>query len=119
MTTGNEDPPGDAVPLREIFGEGGIPTDVHPAFVTRLLQRSREYGATAAALRRELDAALAARGKSVEDAIRSEGRHQAAEQATMANLVGSLRLISSFDWPKSDRSTGTRITPGKPVRILR
>jgi cyclic beta-1,2-glucan synthetase len=81
-----------------VVSPGGIPTEVHPAFVTRLLQRSREFGATAAALRRELDAALAARGKSVEDAIRSEGRHQAAEQATMANLIGSLRLISSFDW---------------------
>ena len=75
-----------------------LPAEIHPAFVTRLLQRSREYGATAAALRRELDTALAARGDSVEDAIQSEGRHQAAEQATMANLVGSLRLISTFDW---------------------
>jgi cyclic beta-1,2-glucan synthetase len=77
---------------------GRMPADLHPAFVTRLLQRSREYGATAAALRRELDAALAARGRTIEDAIRSEGRYQAAEQATMASLVGSLRLISSFDW---------------------
>ena len=33
-----------------------FPTEVHPAFVMRLLQRSREYGADAAALRRELDA---------------------------------------------------------------
>jgi cyclic beta-1,2-glucan synthetase len=75
-----------------------FPADVHPAFVTRLLQRSREYGASAAALMRELDTALAARGQTVEDAILSEGRYQAAEQATMANLIGSLRLISSFDW---------------------
>ena len=75
-----------------------FPQEVHPAFVTRLLQRSREYGAAAATLRRELDAVLAARGQSVEDAIRSEGRYQAAEQATMANLIGSLRLIASFDW---------------------
>ena len=73
-------------------------TELHPAFVTRLLQRSREYGAKAAALRRELDTTLAARGKTVEDAISSEGRHQAGEQATMANLIGSLRLIGSFDW---------------------
>ena len=57
------------------------PAEVHPAFVTRLLQRSREYGASAAALRHELDAALAATGQTVEDAIRSEGQHQAAEQA--------------------------------------
>jgi cyclic beta-1,2-glucan synthetase len=75
-----------------------LPADIHPAFVIRLLQRSREFGASANALRRELDAALDARGDSVEDAIRSEGRHQAAEQATMANLIGSLRLISTFDW---------------------
>jgi cyclic beta-1,2-glucan synthetase len=72
---------------------GLFPTVVHPAFVTRLLQRSREYGAAAGALRRELDAALSARGQTVEDAIRSEGRHQAAEQATMANLVGSVRCV--------------------------
>ena len=37
--------------------------------------------------------ALAARGETIEDAIRAEGQHQAAEQAAMANLIGSLRLI--------------------------
>jgi cyclic beta-1,2-glucan synthetase len=73
------------------------PSQVHPAFVIRLLQRSREHE-TAAPLRRELDAALASRGQTVEDAIRSEARHQAAEQAFMANLIGSLRLVSTFDW---------------------
>ena len=70
---------------------------MHPAFVIRLLQRSREHE-TAASLRHELDAALASRGQTVEDAIRSEARHQAAEQAFMANLIGSLRLVSTFDW---------------------
>src|SRR5689334_22831422 len=73
------------------------PAHVHPAFVIRLLQRSRERE-TAADLRHELDAALASRGQTVEDAIRSEARHQAAEQAFMANLIGSLRLVSTFDW---------------------
>ncbi len=73
------------------------PSQVHPAFVIRLLQRSREYEA-AAALRHELDAALTARGQTIEDAIRSEARHQAAEQAFMANLIDSLRLVSTFDW---------------------
>ena len=73
------------------------PSEVHPAFVIRLLQRSREHE-TAADLRHELEAALTARGQTVEDAIRSEARHQAAEQAFMANLIGSLRLVSTFDW---------------------
>lgn len=74
------------------------PERVHPAFVTRLLQRCREYGETASTLRQQLTAALAKRGQTVEDAIRAEGQHQASQQASMANLIGSLRLISSFDW---------------------
>ncbi len=74
------------------------PERLHPAFVARLLQRSREYGAAASPLSRQLAEELSTRGLTVEDAIRSEGRHQAAEQASMANLIGSLRLTSSFDW---------------------
>ncbi len=37
-------------------------------------------------------------GQTIEEAIRAEGRHQASEQAFMSNLIGSLRLISTFDW---------------------
>jgi cyclic beta-1,2-glucan synthetase len=74
------------------------PAETHPAFVIRLLQRSREHGTAASALQQKLDEALAARGHTIEDAIRSEGRHQAAEQASMASLIGSLRLVSTFDW---------------------
>ena len=74
------------------------PAQIDHAFVTRLLQRSRAHGPAASALHRQLDAALAARAQTVEDAIRAEGQHQAAEQAGMANLIGSLRLISTFDW---------------------
>ena len=74
------------------------PEHVHHSFVTRLLQRSRALGAIASGLHQQLDAALAARGQTIEDAIRAEGQHQAAEQAGMANLIGSLRLISTFDW---------------------
>ena len=74
------------------------PSQFHPAFVIRLLQRSREHGPAAAALRQELAAALDARGQTVEDVIRAEARYQAAGQAAMANLVGSLRLVSTFDW---------------------
>ena len=74
------------------------PANVHHAFVTRLLQRSRALGAIASRLHRQLDEALVARGHTVEDAIRAEGQSQASAQAAMANLIGSLRLISTFDW---------------------
>ena len=73
------------------------PPEAHPAFVIRLLQRSQELE-NPSALRRSVELALAAKGHSIEDAITAEGRHQASEQAAMASLVGSLRLISSFDW---------------------
>ncbi len=74
------------------------PDQAHPAFVTHLLQRLREYGEAASPLHSKLSAHLGEHGLTVEDAIRAEGQHQAAEQASMANLIGSLRLISSFDW---------------------
>src|SRR4030095_3721834 len=73
-------------------------THVHPAFVTRLLQRSRALRAIGSGLHRELEVALAGRGQTLEDAIRAEGQHQAAEQAGMANLVCSLHLISTVYW---------------------
>jgi cyclic beta-1,2-glucan synthetase len=74
------------------------PQQLHHAFVTRLLQLTRPLGAGASELHRHLERALAAAGQTIEDAIRAEGQHQAAEQAGMANLIGSLRLISTFDW---------------------
>ena len=89
--------------LAALLETGAVPRDawpeqIHHAFVTRLLQRSRALGPVASQLHRQLDDALAEREQNIEDAIRAEGQHQAAEQASMSNLIGSLRLISTFDW---------------------
>jgi cyclic beta-1,2-glucan synthetase len=84
--------------------EKGAPGDLewpeapHPAFVTRLLKRSRVLGTVATALHRQLDAALSVSGDTIEDAIRAEGQEQAASQAAIANLITSLRFIGTFDW---------------------
>ena len=48
------------------------PDTVHPAFATRLLQRFRECGEVASALRAQLTAALESKGQTVEDAIRED-----------------------------------------------
>jgi cellobiose phosphorylase len=77
---------------------GEWPPDVHHAFVTRLLQRSRALGTIASRLHDKLESTLAQRGETIEDAIRAEGQHQAAQQASVANLITSLRLIATFDW---------------------
>ncbi|HWN86765.1 MAG TPA: DUF3131 domain-containing protein, partial [Vicinamibacterales bacterium] len=74
------------------------PEHVHPAFVTRLLRRSRALGAIASTMHRQLDALLSHRGETMEDAIRVDGQQQAAEQAAVANLITSLRFIGTFDW---------------------
>jgi cyclic beta-1,2-glucan synthetase len=74
------------------------PADVHHSFVARLLQHSRGLGALAADFYNELETLLDARGQTLEDVIRAEGQHQAAAQAGMANLITSLRLMSTFDW---------------------
>ena len=77
---------------------GEWPSEIHHAFVTRLLQRSRALGTIASTLHHQLENALAARGETIEDAIRAEGQHEAAQQASVANLITSLRLIATFDW---------------------
>ena len=74
------------------------PSEIHHAFVTRLLQRSRALGRVASTLHHKLETALEQRGESIEDAIRAEGQHEAAQQASVANLITSLRLIATFDW---------------------
>jgi cyclic beta-1,2-glucan synthetase len=74
------------------------PSEAHPAFVTRLLRRSRALGTRAVALHRQLDEALSRRGETLEDAIRFDGQQQAVEQAALANLITSLRFIGTFDW---------------------
>src|SRR5436190_3456291 len=79
-------------------GAGEWPSEAHPAFVTRLLRRSRALGTLAAAVHRHLDDTLSVRGETLEDAIRVDGQQQASEQAAVANLITSLRFIGSFDW---------------------
>ena len=83
---------------RDVPGDLEWPPEPHPAFVTRMLRRSRVLGTVATTLHRRLDAALSVTGKTIEDAIRAEGQEQAASQAAIANLITSLRFIGTFDW---------------------
>jgi cellobiose phosphorylase len=77
-----------------------LPNDASLPFMVRVLQRVREYGPRAGFVRAEVDAWLAARGMSSEDAIRVEGQREAADQVSMANAVTSLRLCATLDWSR-------------------
>jgi len=72
----------------------------HPAMVVQLLRRVREFGPRLAHLRRELDTHLAARGLSVEEAIRREHQRLASVQVSVVNVITSLRLCADLDWSK-------------------
>ncbi|HVQ27033.1 MAG TPA: carbohydrate-binding protein, partial [Planctomycetota bacterium] len=75
-----------------------LPPEIHPAFVVQLLQLAREYGPRLAAVRAAVDAHLAAQRTASEEAIRGEHRRQAAAQVSVANVITSLRLVSTLDW---------------------
>ncbi|HEY6554476.1 MAG TPA: carbohydrate-binding protein, partial [Vicinamibacteria bacterium] len=75
-----------------------LPRVLHTGYVVQLLQRLREYGPRLAAVRAAVDAHLLGQEMSSEDAIRSEHQRQAAGQVSVANVVTSLRLLSTLDW---------------------
>jgi cyclic beta-1,2-glucan synthetase len=77
-----------------------LPRALHPALVVQLLQRVREYGPRLAAVRSGLDAHLALDRRTAEEAIRGEHQREAAAQVSVANVVNSLRLCSTLDWPR-------------------
>src|SRR5256712_2727497 len=68
-----------------------LPEVLHVAFVDRLLQRMREYGAGAAGLRKQLEERFDAAGTTVEDAVRAEHQRQAMNHLSMGNSITSLR----------------------------
>ncbi len=75
-----------------------LPETFHVAFVDQLLQRMREYGSSAAELRRHLEEHLIAAGTTVEDAVRAGHQRLAMRQLSMGNSINSLRLCASTDW---------------------
>jgi cyclic beta-1,2-glucan synthetase len=72
--------------------------DDTPAFLVQALHRLREYGRDLAAVRMQVDAALAAAATSAEDMIRIEHQRQGVAQVSVANAITSLRLCATLDW---------------------
>ena len=77
-----------------------LPSPLHSAFVAHLWQRVHEHDPRVAALNANVELALAARGMTSEDVVRSEYQRQATDQASMGNTISSLRLCSTLDWSR-------------------
>ena len=74
--------------------------DAHCAYVVQLLHRAREHELRRSPLRTAIEDYLAARGATAEDVVREEHQRQAASQASVANVITSLRLCGTLDWRK-------------------
>ena len=86
--------------IEERTGEGPLelPTLADPAFVVQLLHRVREYGLRLSPIRTAVDGHLASRQISAEDLIRGEHQRQGVAQASVANVITSLRTCAGLDW---------------------
>jgi cyclic beta-1,2-glucan synthetase len=69
------------------------------AFVVELLQWLRDQPASAAPAWEALQRALQAQNDSAEAMLRREHTREASNQLAIGNIVTSMRLLSSIDWP--------------------
>ena len=77
-----------------------LPKVLDPTFVAQLLSHMREFDPRLSAQRAELTERLTEDGTTAEDAVRAEHQRLATEQASMANSITSLHLVSAMDWSR-------------------
>ncbi|MBZ5586975.1 MAG: carbohydrate-binding protein [Acidobacteriia bacterium] len=92
----------DGVLARLESGEAAasLPDPLQSAFVAQLRQRMREYDPRVSPLAEAVERALAVRGTTPEDAVRSENQRQATDQVSTGNTVTSLRFCATLDWSR-------------------
>ncbi len=73
----------------------GVPD---PAFVVQFTQRLRDQDPGVAVTLEWLDRELARTGENTEEMVQREHQRQAAAQVTVANIMTSMRLLSTLDW---------------------
>ncbi|OGR15292.1 MAG: hypothetical protein A2341_09925 [Deltaproteobacteria bacterium RIFOXYB12_FULL_58_9] len=68
------------------------------AFVAQFTQTLQGRGSTTNLALPWLEQRLAEQGQTIEEAVRADGQAQAADQASMANSIASLRLVNTTEW---------------------
>ena len=95
------------------------PLPLRTAFVSDLARRLQGRGAVLAMPLSWLEQRLADQGQTIESMFRDDSRVQAEWQLTVANSIGSLRLVSSTDWPTfvEAASAMERVLSGDPAGV--
>ncbi len=68
------------------------------AFLVQLIHRLRDRGAAAESILTHIDKLLTASGRSSEASVRDEQERQVAANATVRNIITSMRHMSDVDW---------------------
>ena len=89
------------------------------AFVAQFTQALQGHGATTTFVMAWLEQRLAEQGQTIEEVVRAESQSQAADQASMANSIASLRLVNATEWHKfvEANSATERILRDEPSDI--
>ncbi|MGH8638101.1 MAG: cyclic beta 1-2 glucan synthetase, partial [Burkholderiales bacterium] len=69
------------------------------AFIVELLQWLRDQPSSSAPAWHALQRALEAQDDSAEEMLRREHQREAANQLAIGNIITTMRLLSSIDWP--------------------
>ena len=69
------------------------------AFVVQLTQRLRDQDPDVAPLVEWLERGVQSQGQSIEQIVQLEHQRQATAQVTVGNIITSMKLLSTFDWP--------------------
>src|SRR5687768_12687212 len=84
---------------RLLAGETRAGGRLSAAFVVELLQWLRDQPPSAAPVWVVLQRALEQQGDSPDALLRLEHQREATDQLAIANVISSMRLLSSIDWP--------------------
>ena len=68
-------------------------------FVVEILHSLRDQSVSSTAAWRWLQGRLTARGQSPDELLRSEQQREAIDQLSIANIIGTMRVLSALDWP--------------------
>ncbi|MBN1609943.1 MAG: carbohydrate-binding protein, partial [Polyangiaceae bacterium] len=91
------------------------------AFVTQFTQALHGHGAATSFVLAWLEQRLAQQGQTTEDLVRADGQRQAADRASMANSIASLRFVNATEWPRfvETHSATEEILGGDPAGVYR
>ena len=68
-------------------------------FLVEILHNLRDQSVASTAAWRWLQTRLGARGQSSDEVLRIEQQREAIDQLSIANIIGTMRVLSALDWP--------------------